>query len=150
MLRSFLASLAFLILTLPSLVFAADDLAVLESVVAAGEQVQPDLLNYHVTIETTRAEEMMARLAEGSPPAEKVERISQGSAVGFRLRESDREVWVLHNPTGTPARADVASQRASPKKLTLYRSGEEGRMSMPPTRLHAPIPAEGHAVVVVE
>ena len=40
MLRSFLASLAFLILTFPSLVFAADDLAVLESVVAAGEQVQ--------------------------------------------------------------------------------------------------------------
>ena len=68
MLRSFLASLAFLILTFPSLVFAADDLAVLESVVAAGEQVQPDLLNYHVTIETTRVEEMMTRLAEGTPP----------------------------------------------------------------------------------
>ena len=71
MLRSFLASLAFLFLTFPSLVFAADDLAVLESVVAAGERVQPKLMNYHATIETPRVEEMMARLTEGIPPAVK-------------------------------------------------------------------------------
>lgn len=64
MLRSFLASLALLILTFPSLVFAADDLAVLESVVAAGEQVQPELLNYQATIETTRVEEMLNRITE--------------------------------------------------------------------------------------
>ena len=68
MLRSFLASLAFLILTFPSLVFATDELAVLESVVAAGEQVQPELQNYLATIETKRVEEMMARLTEGTPP----------------------------------------------------------------------------------
>jgi len=66
MLRPFLASLAFLILTLPSLVFAKDDLAVLESAVAAGAQVQPKLLSYHATLETTRLEEIMARLTEGA------------------------------------------------------------------------------------
>jgi len=68
MLRSFLASLAFLLLTFLSLAFAADDLAVLESVVAAGEKVQPELLSYHATIETTRVEEMMLRLTEGTSP----------------------------------------------------------------------------------
>lgn len=68
MLRPFLASLAFLILTLPSLVFAKDDLAVLESAVAAGAQVQPKLLSYHATLETTRLEEIMARLTEGASP----------------------------------------------------------------------------------
>ena len=63
MLRSFLASLAFLFLTYPSLLFAADDLAILESVVAAGERVHPELKNYLTTIETARIEELMARLA---------------------------------------------------------------------------------------
>lgn len=68
MLRSFLTSLAFLILTIPSLLFAADDLAILESVVATNERVQPGLQNYLATVETTRIEEMMSRLTKGIPP----------------------------------------------------------------------------------
>jgi len=68
MLRPFLASLAFLILTIPSLLFAADDLAILESVVAAKQRVQPELQNYLATVETTLIEEIMARLTEELPP----------------------------------------------------------------------------------
>jgi len=68
MLRSFLASLAFLILTIPPLLFAADDLAILESVVAAKKRVQPGLQNYFVTVETPLIEEMMTRLAKDLPP----------------------------------------------------------------------------------
>jgi len=67
MLRSFLVSLAFLILTIPSLLFAADDLAILESVVAARQRVQPELQNYLATVETTLIEEIMARLTEELP-----------------------------------------------------------------------------------
>ena len=62
MLRSFLASLALLILTIPSLLFAADDLAILESVVAARQRAQPELQNYLASIETSLIEEIMARL----------------------------------------------------------------------------------------
>ena len=56
MLRSFLASLALLILTIPSLLFAADDLAILESVVAARQRAQPELQNYLASIETSLIE----------------------------------------------------------------------------------------------
>ena len=68
MLRSFLASLALLILTIPSLLFSADDLAILESVVAARQRAQPELQNYHATIETGLIEEIAARLTEELPP----------------------------------------------------------------------------------
>ena len=67
MLRPFLASLAFLILTIPSLLFAADDLAILESVVAARQRTQPELQNYLASIETSLIEEIMARLTEELP-----------------------------------------------------------------------------------
>ena len=68
MLRSFLASLAFLILALPTFSFASDELTILESVVAAGERGQPGLQNYLATIETTRIEELLAGLTQGSAP----------------------------------------------------------------------------------
>jgi hypothetical protein len=67
MLRSFLASLALLILTIPSLLFAADDLAILESVVAARHRTQPELQSYLASVETTLIEEIMARLTEELP-----------------------------------------------------------------------------------
>jgi len=66
--RSFLASLAFLTLTIPSFLFAADDLAILESVAAAEKRVQPELQNYLVTVETTLDEETEAHLTENLPP----------------------------------------------------------------------------------
>ena len=68
MLRSCLAGLTFLILALPSLLFASNDLAILESVVAAGERVQPELQNYLVTIETMRLDAEAAELTEAAPP----------------------------------------------------------------------------------
>lgn len=71
MLRSCLAGLTFLILALPSLLFASDDLAILESVVAAGELVQPELQNYLVTIETKRLEAQTAELTEVAPAEKK-------------------------------------------------------------------------------
>lgn len=68
MFRSFFTCLVFMILAMPSLLFAAADLTVLESVVAAKERVQPGLQNYLATIETPRIEEMMAQLAKDLPP----------------------------------------------------------------------------------
>lgn len=67
MFRSFFTGLVFLILTIPSLLFAAADLTALESVVAASERVQPGLQNYLATIETSRIKEMMATLAKDLP-----------------------------------------------------------------------------------
>lgn len=74
MLRSFLAILAFLILALPTFSFASDELTILESVVAASARVQPELQNYLATVETSRIDEILARLAvastpDGKPPA---------------------------------------------------------------------------------
>ena len=66
--RSFLTSLVFLILIVPTLLFAAADLTALESVVAANQRVQPGLQNYHATIETSRIGEMMGHLAKDLPP----------------------------------------------------------------------------------
>ena len=67
MLRSFLVILLFLILTTPAILFANDDLAVLEKVVAANALTQPELQNYLVTVETSRIEEMMSSMTAGMP-----------------------------------------------------------------------------------
>ena len=67
MLRSSIIALIFFILSMPSLLMADDKLAVLEAVVAASEQVQPDLQNYLATVETSRIEEMMTQLTSGMP-----------------------------------------------------------------------------------
>ncbi len=68
MLRSSLIILILFALTIPSLLVAGDNLAVLETVVEANRQVQPGLQNYRATVETSRIEEMMARLTSGMPP----------------------------------------------------------------------------------
>ncbi|RLB61033.1 MAG: hypothetical protein DRH08_14485, partial [Deltaproteobacteria bacterium] len=67
MLRSSIIALFFFILTMPSLLIADDKLAVLEAVVAASKQVQPDLQNYLAIVETSRIEEMMVQLTGGMP-----------------------------------------------------------------------------------
>jgi hypothetical protein len=67
MLRSSLVILLFLILTTPTILFANDDLAVLEKVVAANALTQPELQNYLVTVETSRIEEMMSSMTAGMP-----------------------------------------------------------------------------------
>jgi len=66
--RSFFASLVFLILAMPSHLFAAADLTALESVVAANKRVQPGLQNSLATIETSRIKELMAHLVKDLPP----------------------------------------------------------------------------------
>ena len=67
MLRSSLVILLFLILTTPTILFANDDLAVLEKVVSANALTQPELQNYLVTVETSRIEEMMSSMTAGMP-----------------------------------------------------------------------------------
>ena len=67
MLRSSLVILLFLILTTPAILFANDDLTVLEKVVAANALTQPELQNYLVTVETSRIEEMMSSMTAGMP-----------------------------------------------------------------------------------
>lgn len=67
MLRSSLVILLFLILTTPAILFADDDLTVLEKVVAANALTQPELQNYLVTVETSRIEEMMSNMTAGMP-----------------------------------------------------------------------------------
>jgi hypothetical protein len=67
MLRSSLVVLFFLILTTPTILFANDNLAVLEKVVAASSLIQPELQNYLVTVETSRIEEMMSSMTAGMP-----------------------------------------------------------------------------------
>ena len=67
MFRSTLVVLFFLILTTPTILFANDNLAVLEKVVAANALTQPELQNYLVTVETSRIEEMMSSMTAGMP-----------------------------------------------------------------------------------
>jgi len=59
--------LLFLALTTPAILFANDDLKVLEKVVAANALTQPELQNYLVTVETSRIEEMMSSMTAGMP-----------------------------------------------------------------------------------
>jgi hypothetical protein len=54
-------------LTTPSLLLANDELAILEIVSAANAGTQPGLQNYLANVETSRIEEMMARLTTGMP-----------------------------------------------------------------------------------
>lgn len=67
MFRTSLILLIISTMTAPSLLFAGNNLEVLEKVVAVKEQVQPGLRNYMVTVETSRIEEMMANLTSGIP-----------------------------------------------------------------------------------
>lgn len=66
--RTALIILILLVLNLPASLFAADELAVLESVVTAAERLQPGLNSYHVRVETSRIEDMIAQLTKGMPP----------------------------------------------------------------------------------
>ena len=50
--------------------------------------------------------------AEGSPPADAVERMEASGAVGFRFHEPGRRVWVLHNRTDRPIERKHARQHA--------------------------------------
>jgi hypothetical protein len=66
MLRASLIAIALCTLTLPSLLYA-NDLSILEQVVAANSRTQPGLQNYLATVETSRIEEMMTRMTAGMP-----------------------------------------------------------------------------------
>lgn len=65
--RSFLTAMFFFSLAIPSCLFADDNLKILETVVAANQKVQPGLNNYLAIVETSRIEEMMAKLTSGMP-----------------------------------------------------------------------------------
>jgi len=67
MLRASLILLLFFSLTVPSYLFANNDLAILEQVATANTRAQPDLQNYLVTVETSRIEELMSRMTTGMP-----------------------------------------------------------------------------------
>ncbi len=67
MFRSSLVALILFSLIVPSLLLAGNNLVVLEAVVKANGEVQPDLKNYLATVETSRIEEMMTRLTSGMP-----------------------------------------------------------------------------------
>lgn len=67
MYRSSLVVLFFFILTAPTFLLADDNLAILENVVSANAQTQPDLQNYQVTVETSRIEELMSSMTSGMP-----------------------------------------------------------------------------------
>ncbi len=67
MLRASLILLLFFSLTIPSYLFANNDLAILEQVATANTRTQPDLQNYLVTVETSRIKELMSRMTTGMP-----------------------------------------------------------------------------------
>lgn len=67
MLRSSLVVLIVLILTAPTTLFADDNLAGIEKVVAANALTQPELQNYLVRVETPRIGEMMTSMTAGIP-----------------------------------------------------------------------------------
>jgi hypothetical protein len=56
---------------------------------------------------------------DSSPPAQQIARIEDGSAVGFTLRESDRQVVVLHNATDSPARCHLPLPSTA-TAITIY------------------------------
>jgi hypothetical protein len=61
--KSFLVALIFLATILPKPLFADENMAILESVVASKDRVQPSLQHYLAIIETSRVEELMTRRA---------------------------------------------------------------------------------------
>jgi hypothetical protein len=68
MFRASLIALLLFSLTVPSLLSAGNNLAILEAVAKANREVQPTLQNYLATVETSRIEEMMTRMTSGMPP----------------------------------------------------------------------------------
>ena len=87
---------------------------------------------------------------EGSPPSPEIKRIEAGSLAGFRLRESNRVVTVLHNPTPKAAEVNPALAGLQSKgRLAVYLTHQtDGKPSMDtlPTRLEP----DTHVVIVTE
>jgi hypothetical protein len=67
MLKSSLAALTVLVMTLPTVLLADDNMAILESVVTANARVQPGLQHYVATVETSRVAEIMTHMTSGMP-----------------------------------------------------------------------------------
>ena len=84
---------------------------------------------------------------DDSRPADDVTRIEQGPVVGFTLREPERSVAVLHNPTDQAAQAAPSGLSASGKAVLYDDVAGKGK---PLDRLPAQIrvPAQRHVVVV--
>lgn len=60
-------TLLFFSLVIPAQALASSELTILEEVVARREQVQPELRNYVVNVETSRIEQMMSNLTSDIP-----------------------------------------------------------------------------------
>ncbi len=67
MFKSSLVALIFLVMTLPTVLLADDNMTILEAVVAANARVQPGLQHYVATVETSRIDEMMTHMISGMP-----------------------------------------------------------------------------------
>jgi hypothetical protein len=84
---------------------------------------------------------------DSSQPAAEVQQIEEGPVVGFSLRESDRWVAVLYNPSPQAAAAGAALP-AGTGQATLYgdTSGKGKPLGQAPTRIS--LPAGRHLVIV--
>jgi len=67
MFKSSLVALIFLVMTLPTVLLADDNMTILEAVVAANARVQPGLQHYVATVETSRIDEMVTHMISGMP-----------------------------------------------------------------------------------
>lgn len=117
MLRSSLVILLFLILTTPAILFANDDLTVLEKVVAANALTQPELQNYLVTVETSRIEEMMSSMTAGMP--EDVKPPTPPVIVKFWQRNGEGLIFAK-NETLTPYAEKMVNRLSANLAIELY------------------------------
>lgn len=117
MLRSSLVILLFLILTTPAILFADDDLTVLEKVVAANALTQPELQNYLVTVETSRIEEMMSNMTAGMP--EDVKPPAPPVIVKFWQRNGEGLIFAK-NETLTPYAEKMVNRLSANLAIELY------------------------------
>ena len=84
---------------------------------------------------------------DGSRPAEEVQRIEDGRVVGFSLRESDRWVLLLHNPSDTAATATVSWPAEHGKALRYDDTTGKGQPFDRSPQIT--LPPQQHVVVVV-
>jgi len=84
---------------------------------------------------------------DDSQPAAEVKRFEEGTVVGFSLRESDRWVAVLHNPSDQAATADLRPPGGMGQAVVYNAATGKGRpLDRPPARID--LPAQRHVVVV--
>jgi len=82
---------------------------------------------------------------EGVAPAEEVKRIEQGSLCGFRFRQSDRRVVVLHNPTDAAIEVDLPLD-SGVAKGTIYQTNDGKGRPYEGSRLRIRLEPHHHVV----